>query len=212
MNQIPFPWQDEDEVPPKEFPAEDNPVRQYKRVAEATYRMLTHLDPTGPRAGTDDTPDRVARMFLEELCVGYSVNVKDLFKTFDAEDYNGMVIVKDIPLTSLCEHHLVPFVGYAHIGYLPDGQVMGLSKVARVVDAFARRLQIQERLTKQIADALEEHLEPVGVAVVLEAEHLCMTIRGVQKPGTRTITSAVRGVFNTNQEGEKEEFLRLIGK
>jgi GTP cyclohydrolase I len=122
------------------------------------------------------------------------------------------VVVKDIPLVSLCEHHLVPFVGWAHVGYFPNGKVLGLSKVARVVNAYARRLQIQERLTKQVADTMEEWLHPRGVIVVVEAEHMCITIRGAQAPGTRAITSAVRGLFNSNEEGEKEEFLRLIGR
>jgi len=164
------------------------------------------------RSGLDDTPKRVAAMYLDELCAGYKVDVPSLLRTFDHEGYDGMVIVKDIPLVSLCEHHLVPFVGWAHVGYFPNGKVLGLSKVARVVNAYARRLQIQERLTKQIADALEHGLEPRGVIVVIEAEHMCITIRGAQAPGTRAITSAVRGLFNTNEEGEKEEFLRLIGR
>jgi GTP cyclohydrolase I len=188
-----------------------DPQQRIPRVEQEIERMLIHLDPTSPRSGTDDTPHRVAKMWINELCSGYGVNVETLFKTFDA-DGRDMVIVKDIPLVSCCEHHLVPFIGHAHVGYLPNGQVVGLSKIKRVVDAFARRLQIQERLTTQIADAMDEHLNPRGVMVVIEAEHLCMTIRGVQAPGTRTITSAVRGMFNENQEGEKEEFLRLIGK
>lgn len=195
-------------------------VREFKRgnleerrnrVEQEFQRILVHLDPTHPRQGTDDTPQRVAKMWIEELCSGYEADVESLFKTFDA-DGRDMVIVKDIPLVSCCEHHLVPFLGHAHVGYLPNGQVVGLSKIKRVVDAFARRLQIQERLTTQVADALDEHLTPRGVMVVIEAEHLCMTIRGVQAPGTRTITSAVRGMFNENKEGEKDEFLRLIGK
>jgi GTP cyclohydrolase I len=149
-------------------------------------------------------------MYVDELCSGYDVDVAGLFRTFDHEGYDGMVMVRDIPVTSLCEHHLVPFVGYAHVAYLPNGRVIGISKIARVVEAFARRLQLQERLTKQIADALEEHLHASGVIVIVEAEHLCMTIRGVQKPGTRTVTSVVRGDFTDGAEGTKEEFLRLI--
>jgi GTP cyclohydrolase I len=183
-----------------------------KRVEQEMERILVHLDPDADRDGLDDTPGRVARMWVKELTSGYLMNVKEMFRTFDADGYDGMVIVKDIPLTSMCEHHLLPFVGYAHVGYLPSDKVVGLSKVARVVNAYAKRLQIQERITGQVADAIEEHLNPKGVIVVCEAEHLCMTFRGVQAPGTKTITSAVRGVFNTNQEGEKDEFLRLIGK
>lgn len=151
-------------------------------------------------------------MYLDELCSGYDVDVPGLFRTFDNEDYDGMISVTKIPLVSLCEHHLVPFEGHAHVGYFPNGKVVGLSKIARVVQAYGRRLQIQERLTKQICDAMEENLGPRGVMVVVEAEHLCMTIRGVQAPGTKTITSAVTGMFKDNADGEKDEFLRLIGK
>lgn len=182
-------------------------------VHQNVAKMLEHLDPTGPRSGTDDTPARVAKMWLEELCSGYGVDVAALLKTFENDGaYDGMVIVKDVPLVSTCEHHLVPFTGVAHVGYFPGEQVVGLSKIKRLVDVYGRRLQIQERLTTQIADALDEHLSPRGVMVVLEAEHLCMTIRGVQAPGTMTITSAVRGMFKTNTDGEKEEFLRLVRK
>jgi len=186
-----------------------DPTPRINRVTQETARILTHLDPTGPRSGTDDTPERVAKMWVNELTIGYHENVPALFKTFKS-DSKDLVIIKDIPLVSTCEHHLVPFIGHAHVGYLPEGAVVGLSKIKRVVDAYARRLQIQERLTSEIADAMDENLSPRGVMVVLEAEHLCMTIRGVQAPGTRTITSAVRGAFNENKEGEKEEFLRLL--
>lgn len=164
------------------------------------------------REGIADTPDRVSRMFVDELCSGYSLDIDAILKTFPNEGYEGMVTQTKIPVVSLCEHHLVPFVGHAHIGYFPNGRIVGLSKLARVVQAYSRRLQIQERLTNQICTALHEHLEPRGVMVVVEAEHMCMTIRGVQAPGTKTITSALTGLFNDNQEGEKDEFLRLIGK
>lgn len=187
-----------------------NPEEKISRVGQEVERMLVHLDPTTPRSGTNDTPQRVAKMYIEELCSGYEVDVEGLFTTFGNEGYDGMIIVKDIPLVSLCEHHLVPFVGHAHVGYFPNGKVVGLSKIARVVSAYSRRLQIQERLTNQIAVAMEKYLTPRGVIVVLSAEHLCMTIRGVQAPGTKTITSAVKGLYNENKEQEKEEFLRLI--
>lgn len=196
---------------PVEFKRRD-PQARINRVREEMKRILVHLDPTHPREGTDDTPDRVARMYVEELCSGYDVDVVRLLRTFPNEEYDGMVLVKDVPVVSLCEHHLVPFVGHAHVGYFPNGRVIGLSKIPRVVNAFARRLQIQERLTKQVCEMLEFNLSPRGVMVVIEAEHLCMTIRGAQAPGTKTITSAVTGLFNENKEGEKEEFLRLIGK
>lgn len=178
------------------------------------HAMLRTLSPDYPSPGTEDTPKRVSKMWKEELCSGYNIDPRQYLAKRFPSDYEGMVVVRDIPLTSVCEHHLVPFVGYAHVGYIPEqGQgVIGLSKIARIVDAYARRLQIQERLTNQVASLLNEGLYPKGVIVVVEAEHLCMTIRGVQKPGTKTLTSAVTGVFNTNEEGEKSEFLRLIGK
>jgi GTP cyclohydrolase I len=131
---------------------------------------------------------------------------------FNDEGYDGMVAVHNIPFYSLCEHHLLLIAGKAHVGYLPDGSVLGLSKVARVVEAYAKRLQLQERLTKQIADAIEDNLDPKGVIVVLEAEHMCLSIRGTQKPGTITTTSAIRGVFADPATGAREEFFRLIGK
>lgn len=195
----------------KEYPRVDR-ADALRRVEQEVERILVHLDPTGPRAGTDDTPGRVARMYLNELCSGYGADVGALLRTFPNEGYDGMVTVKDIPLVSLCEHHLVPFVGFAHVGYFPNGKVVGLSKIARLVGVFARRLQIQERLTKQICDSFNEHLTPRGSIVVVEAEHMCMTIRGVQAPGTKTITSSVSGMFESNADGCKDEFLRLIGK
>lgn len=185
-----------------------------KEVETSVYKMLRVFEECGRhedlRPGIEDTPQRVRKMYLEELLVGYGVDVPGLFKTFENEEYGGMVIVKDIPVTSLCEHHLVPFVGHAHIGYFPGEKIVGLSKFARVVNAYARRLQVQERLTRQICAAIEENLKPRGVIVVVEAEHMCMTIRGVQTPGTKTITSEVTGRFNDNLDGEKEEFLRLL--
>jgi GTP cyclohydrolase I len=189
-----------------------DPEPRVKRVEQEVARILTHIDPEGKRSDTEDTPIRVAKMWVNEIFAGYSVDPFSLLKTFDSHEYDGMVILKDIPVVSSCAHHLVPFTGYAHVGYLPNGRVVGLSKVARVVAAYSRRLQIQERLTKQIADTMFEGLEARGVMVVLEAEHMCLTIRGVQAPGTKTITSAVRGVYNENKEGEKEEFLRLISR
>lgn len=207
-----YPWNDE----PDGGDSVSENVRSDKeyekrRYSELVARQLMHL--TKPYRGIDDTPKRVAKMWVDELTNGYGIDVSTLLgKTFPNEGYGGMVVIKDIPLVSVCEHHLVPFVGYAHVGYLPGDSVVGLSKIARTVNAYARRLQIQERVTKQVADAIEEHLKARGVIVVIEAEHLCMTIRGVQAPGTKTVTSEVRGSFNTNNEGEKEEFLRLVGK
>lgn len=182
------------------------------RVEEFAKRILAHLTPEDINGGgLVETPTRFARMWLHELTAGYRVDVPGLFKTFPDEGEGNMVAMCDIPVRSTCEHHLVPFVGYAHIAYFPNGKVVGLSKLSRIVDAFSRRLQIQERLTKQVLDALDEHLKPRGTMVVVSAEHLCMTLRGVQAPGTKTITSAVSGMFKHNGEGEKDEFLRLIG-
>jgi GTP cyclohydrolase IA len=183
------------------------------RVEECMARVVKQLDPTGPRRSTDRTPYRVAKMFLDELCAGYDVDVERLFEsTFDNEEYDGMVVVHNIPIYSLCEHHLLLITGKAHVGYIPNDQVLGLSKVARVVEAYAKRLQLQERLTKQVADAIDDHLDPLGVIVVIEAEHMCLSIRGAQKPGTITTTSAIRGAYTKPETGAREEFFRLIGK
>ena len=151
------------------------------------------------REGLVRTPERVAAMY-EELFAGLGDDpARHLTVTFAAE-HDEMVMVRDIPFASLCEHHLVPFIGRAHVAYIPakDGRITGLSKLARLVDGFARRLQVQERMTTQIADAIERVLEPRGVLVVVEAEHLCMSMRGVKKPGTLTITSSVRGLFRSD--------------
>lgn len=161
------------------------------------------------REGLRDTPARVARA-LEDLTSGYHDNADEWWKVFDAEGADQMVCQWEIPLYSLCEHHMLPFVGYAHIGYIPKETICGLSKLKRVVDLYARRLQVQERVTRQIADFLEENLNPRGVMVVVEAEHLCMTLRGVQTPGTLTTTSAVTGDFLDPGEGSREEFYNLM--
>jgi GTP cyclohydrolase I len=148
---------------------------------------------------------------MRELTSGYHEDSTTWWKTFDAEGADQMICQWRIPLYSLCEHHLLPFVGYAHIGYIPRDLICGLSKLKRVVDLYARRLQVQERLTKQVAEFLHNGMDPRGVMVVVEAEHLCMTMRGVQAPGTRTTTSAVLGDFLNPAEGSREEFLRLMG-
>lgn len=162
----------------------------------------------------EDTPRRVAKMW-NELLAGYDKDPKEILsKTFDVDaggdnNANGIVIVKDIPLFSQCEHHLAPFYGKVHIAYIPRSKVVGLSKFARLVECFGRRLQVQERLTKQIADAIVENLDPIGVMVVVEAEHMCMTMRGIQKPGTKTVTSRVAGVF-FNDSKARAEALELM--
>lgn len=173
------------------------------------YRnILDTLDVHGE--GIEDTPRRAADALIE-LTSGYAVDIPALFKTFDAEGYEEMVVVRDIAFSSLCEHHLLPFHGHAHVAYIPDGRVVGLSKIARLVDAYAHRLQVQERLTGQVADALMEHLSPKGVAVVMEAEHLCMSLRGPRKPGAVTGTSALRGEMLDEPEARAEALALIHG-
>lgn len=194
----------------------DQAERPYKRAKFLMYEFLRVLEASRAgedlRPGLERTPHRVSKMWLEELTAGYAVDIPSLFRTFDDhEDYEGMVVLTKVPVTSQCEHHLVPFVGYASVGYFPSDRVIGLSKIPRLVDAYSRRLQLQERLTQQIHDSLVEHLDPRGVIVVLECEHLCMTLRGVQSPGTKTITSAVSGLFRNPKERAREEFFNLVG-
>ncbi|MEM7274043.1 MAG: GTP cyclohydrolase I FolE [Actinomycetota bacterium] len=170
-----------------------------QRVEAAIREVLAAIGEDPDRDGLLDTPARVARSYTE-LLGGYSEDPGDhLDRQFEV-DHDEMVIVKDIPFSSMCEHHMLPFIGRAHVAYLPGpgGKVCGLSKLARVVDGFAHRLQVQERLTGQVADALVERLGAAGVLVVIEAEHLCMSMRGVQKPGSMTTTSAVRGLLKEN--------------
>ena len=164
------------------------------RAAAAVRELLLAIGENPDREGLRETPERVARMYAETLA-GLRLRAEDVLTTTFDLGHDEMVLVKDIEVYSLCEHHLVPFHGVAHVGYIPseDGHITGLSKLARLVDVFAKRPQVQERLTTQIADSLLEILEPHGVIVVLECEHLCMSMRGVRKPGARTVTSAVRG-------------------
>jgi GTP cyclohydrolase IA len=170
-----------------------------ERVEAAVRQLLSAIGEDPEREGLAATPARVAAMY-EELFAGLGEDPsRHLTVTFAAE-HDEMVMVRDIPFASLCEHHLVPFIGRAHVAYIPaeDGRITGLSKLARLVDGFARRLQVQERMTTQIADAIERALQPRGALVVVEAEHLCMSMRGVKKPGTLTVTSSVRGLFRTD--------------
>lgn len=180
-----------------------------ENVMAAVRLILTSIGEDPNREDLVRTPYRVAKMFLTETLSGYWEDPEDLFTTFDGEAYDEMVILRDIPLASTCAHHLQPFIGKIHVGYIPEQRVVGLSKIVRLVNIFAKRLQLQEKLTMQVANALEEFLQPKGVMVVAEAEHLCMTIRGVQTPGTTTITSAVRGVFLDPSRGARAEFLEL---
>jgi GTP cyclohydrolase I len=183
----------------------------HQRIEAAVREILEAIGEDPDRDGLQKTPARVARMYAEIFAgLGESAGAH-LDTTFEA-DHDEMVLVRDIPFASACEHHLVPFMGRAHVGYIPgnDGRITGLSKLARVVDTFAKRPQVQERMTVQIADAIEAGLAPRGVLVVLEAEHLCMSMRGVKKPGSVTVTSAVRGLFRDNA-ATRGEAMRLIG-
>jgi GTP cyclohydrolase I len=178
-------------------------------MEDLVREQLRRLGEDPDREGLQRTPERVTDA-LSFLTGGYEATVEEAVGdgVFD-EPHDSMVLVKDVELYSLCEHHLMPFFGKAHVAYIPDGRVVGLSKVPRVVEVFARRLQIQERLTEQIAVALEEALDPRGVGVVVEAYHLCMMMRGVEKQNSKTITSAVKGIFRSD-ERTREEFLRLV--
>ena len=189
-------------------PPEDSPppsAIDRGRVERAVREILLAIGEDPERDGLVRTPARVADMFSEIFAGLEEDPAAHLVVRFDA-DHDEMVMVREIPLYSTCEHHLVPFIGKAHVAYIPgdDGRITGLSKLARLVDGFARRPQVQERLTTQIADTINEVLQPKGVLVVIEAEHLCMSMRGVRKPGTLTITSAVRGLFKTNASTRAE--------
>ena len=171
--------------------------------------LLKSIEPDGvDREGLLGTPERVDKAFDRLFC-GYGQDPAEFATTFDGEDYDEMILVKDIELFSFCEHHMLPFFGKAHVGYIPNDKIIGLSKMARLVEIFARRLQNQERMTMQIADALWDVLQPKGVAVVVEAKHFCMMARGVEKQTSSATTSALRGLFKNNAS-TREEFLRLI--
>lgn len=176
---------------------------------QSAYAQLLQQTEGEWREGTEDTPGRAARAW-SEMTSGYDVDIEGLLTTFDADGYDEMVIVKSCPVWSLCEHHLLPFHGVAHVGYIPNHAIIGLSKIPRIVDAFARRLQVQERLTAQIADTLNSYLKPKGVIVVIQATHLCMAMRGVGVSGSITTTSCVRGVLKDKPEA-RAEALNLIG-
>jgi len=180
-------------------------------LTEHYTAILNLLGENGQREGLKQTPLRVAKA-MQFLTKGNGTDPAEILKsTIFHEKYSEMVIVKDIELFSMCEHHMLPFIGKAHVAYIPNGRITGLSKIARVVEAYARRLQVQERLTVQIRDCIQDTLEPLGVAVVIEASHLCMVMRGVQKQHSVTTTSAFTGAF-MNSDKTREEFLRLIGE
>lgn len=187
------------------------PANFEKRV-EAVKMLLGTVGEDVDREGLLDTPKRVAKMYME-LFKGYSQDpVTVLGTTFEDEDHQELVLVRDIPFFSHCEHHMVPFHGVVHIAYIPNGTIVGLSKLARLVEVYARRLQVQERLTSQIADTIQEVLKPLGVAVIITGEHMCMSMRGVQKPGTKTTTSAMRGVFRDDTNNARMELMMLLNQ
>jgi GTP cyclohydrolase I len=181
-----------------------------ERIKKAVQEILLAVGEDTEREGLKKTPDRVARMYTELLGGMHEDPKKHLISTFN-ENYDEIVLLRDIPFYSICEHHLMPFIGSAHVAYLPTGAVLGISKLARIVDCFARRLQTQERLTFQIADFLMDSLKSQGVAVILEASHSCMTIRGIKKPGSVMVTSALRGLFRRDPRS-RNEVLSLMHK
>lgn len=171
--------------------------------------ILEAIGDNPKREGLKDTPQRVADMY-EEIFEGIKMKPSQVMKIFKTEEHDEMVILRDIPFYSVCEHHMLPFLGKAHIAYIPKkDKLLGLSKLARVVEIFAKRLQLQERLTSQVADTINEAVTPLGVLVVVEAEHLCTTMRGIKKPGSKMVTSAIRGIFR-NDDSARKEALELI--
>lgn len=182
-----------------------------EKIAQGVRLILEAIGEEPEREGLLNTPQRVARMYEEIFC-GLKEDPGEHLNVLFTEDHEEMVLVKDIPIYSMCEHHLLPFYGYAHIAYIPKGgKITGLSKLARVVEGYAKRPQLQERLTSQVADTLVDTLAPLGVMVVIEAEHMCMTMRGVKKAGSMTLTSAVRGVFQSNDATRSEAFYLIRG-
>jgi GTP cyclohydrolase I len=182
-----------------------------RKIEKGVRLILEGVDEDPDRAGLKDTPRRVARMF-SEILGGVTEDPAKHLRVIHEEKHDEMVLIKNIPLYSMCEHHLLPFAGVAHVAYIPrGGRIVGLSKIARVVDLLSRRLQVQERLTKLVADLLDEHLKPLGVMVVIEAEHMCMSMRGAKKPKSLTITSAVRGSFRTKSATRAEAMMLIRG-
>ncbi|MBS4173282.1 GTP cyclohydrolase I FolE [Bacillus sp. FJAT-49736] len=180
-----------------------------KKIEQGVRMILEAIGENPNREGLVDTPERVAKMY-EEIFFGLREDPKEYFDIIYSEDHDELVLVKDIPFFSMCEHHLIPFYGKAHVAYFPQGgQVAGLSKLARAVESVASRPQLQERITATLADVIMDKLNPLGVFIMIEAEHMCMTMRGIKKPGTKTITSAARGLFNTNDSLRSEVLLLM---
>jgi len=182
-----------------------------KKIEKGVRLILEGIGEDPDRAGLRGTPERVARMY-EEIFAGLETPTEELLKSIEGESHDEMVLLKDIPFYSVCEHHLLPFIGRAHVAYIPSGgKIVGLSELVKAVEVLAKRPQVQERLTSQLADLIINRLKPKGAMVIIDAEHLCMSMRGVKKPGSRTVTSAVRGIFRT-KESTREELLELIKK
>jgi GTP cyclohydrolase I len=180
------------------------------KIKKGVRLILEGVGEDADRAGLKDTPRRVADMY-EEIFAGLKTSPGEMLKPIEGESHDEMILIKDIPFYSVCEHHLLPFIGKAHIAYIPSGRIVGLSELAKTLEHFAKRPQMQERLTSQLADMIMNKLGPKGTMVIIDAEHLCMSMRGIKKPGSRTVTSAVRGTFRT-KASTREEMLQLIKK
>ncbi|HZK43943.1 MAG TPA: GTP cyclohydrolase I FolE [Syntrophomonadaceae bacterium] len=180
------------------------------KIEKAVRDILEAIGEDPAREGLIDTPKRVANMY-QEIFAGLEIEPKEFLRVTFSEYHDELVLVKDIPLYSMCEHHLLPFYGKAHIAYIPqDGKIIGLSKLARVTEGYAKRPQLQERLTSQIADCINDTINPLGVGVVIQAEHMCMTMRGIRKPGSSTVTSALRGIFHNRPQSRAELFSLIL--
>ena len=182
-----------------------------KKIEKGVRLILEGIGEDPERPGLKGTPERVARMY-GEIFAGLETPTEEILKPIEGETHDEMVMLKDIPFFSVCEHHMIPFIGKAHVAYIPSGgRIVGLSELAKAVEVLAKRPQVQERLTAQLADLIVDRLKPKGAMVIIDAEHLCISMRGIKKPGTRTITSAVRGIFRTKQS-TRQELLELIKK
>jgi GTP cyclohydrolase IA len=182
-----------------------------RKIEKGVRLILEGIGEDPERAGLKETPERVARMY-QEIFSGIETPTEELLKSIEGESHDEMVLLKDIPFYSVCEHHLIPFIGKAHVAYIPSGgKIVGLSELVKAVEVLAKRLQVQERLTTQLVDMIMNKLKPKGAMVIIDAEHLCISMRGMKKPGTRTVTSAVRGIFRTKQS-TRDELLELIKK
>ncbi|MBI4710555.1 MAG: GTP cyclohydrolase I FolE [Nitrospirae bacterium] len=179
-----------------------------KKIEKGVKLILEGIGEDAERSGLKDTPRRIAEMY-EEIFAGLKTPVEEILKPIAGESHDEMVLLKDIPFYSVCEHHFLPFIGKAHVAYIPSGEIVGLSELAKALEIFAKRPQVQERLTTQLADLIMKKIKPKGAMVIIDAEHLCMSMRGIKKPGSRTVTSAVRGIFRTKRS-TREELLELI--